>query len=138
VPVKTVAQQVLSSLHRLRAGWMAHAAHPRRSLSGLARSQTPAGPPARVGTQTRTNSRPQHQSSRRGTPLGLRPSRGASPSHRSTSRPSRQQCWRAQSPKNHCAPAYPRLVRPRPGTSCERPIRSTLVSFIPLLCGIVF
>ena len=31
----------------------------------------------------------------------------------------------------------PQLVRPTPGISCERPIRSTLVCFIPLLAGLV-
>src|SRR3970282_140211 len=33
------------------------------------------------------------------------------------------------------ASALPRPVRPTPGISCERPICSTLVCFIPLFCG---
>jgi hypothetical protein len=32
--------------------------------------------------------------------------------------------------------ALPRLVRPTPGISCERPLRSALVSFIPLFGGV--
>ena len=39
-------------------------------------------------------------------------------------------------PPVHLTPFAPRVVRTTPGISCERPICSALVSFIPLLGGL--